>query len=139
MPEAAVATSVVMPKDYKRSFQMCRVMGHEWQHVPELADHPRYRFVKGLQSECIGCGTVRTRWIHANGRKFGNKYEYPDHYQLSRKKDPTLPRSPKVYEWREQYVRSLGFREEDIDSVIEAVKKSPKVTDIATKKKASAS
>lgn len=109
-----MAEASIVPKEYRKSFMICRAMGHEWQHVPELADHPHFRFIKGLQSECLTCGTVRTRWIHANGRRFGNKYEYPHSYQVSKKVDPKIVRAPKTYEWRESYVRTLGFREEDL-------------------------
>ena len=91
MPEA----TEIIPKTYRKTFVLCRAQGHEWQHVPELADHPNYRFIKGLLSECLSCGTVRTRWIHANGRRFGVRYEYPDSAtSCPKKKNPSMIRVP---------------------------------------------
>lgn len=126
MPEA----TEIIPKTYRKQYFLCRAQGHEWQHIPELADHHSFRFVKGLQSECMSCGTVRTRWVHANGRRFGTpNYQYADGYQLSKKKNPELIRQPTMQEWRGKYVRTLGFREEDTNGSAPATKTTRKKID----------
>jgi hypothetical protein len=114
LPKPAIQ---IIPKRYPKKFMQCRSLDHEWSHTPGLVDHPRYYTVKGLLSECLTCGLVRYRWLLANGRRHGMKYEYPHGYQVSPKDNPELIRIPKKHEWRAQYVRTLGFREEQHDEI----------------------
>jgi hypothetical protein len=104
----------IIPKTYPKKFVSCRAQGHEWTHIAGLADHPYFKYIKGLVSECLGCGLVRYRWVLSNGRRYGLKYEYPDGYQISKRDNPEIIRLPMAAEWREKYVRTLGFREENL-------------------------
>jgi hypothetical protein len=110
--QAPVKPTEIYPAGYRKKFVSCRAQGHEWTHITGLADHPHFKYIKGLVSECLGCGLVRYRWVLSNGRRFGLKYEYPEGYQVTTKAYPELIRRPTQNEWRAKHVRTLGFREE---------------------------
>jgi hypothetical protein len=104
--------AVEPPKTYPKDYQSCRANGHEWQHLDGLVDHPEYYTIKGVESECSGCGAVVDRWQYADGRRFGSAtMKYPPGYLLSRK-DPQTPELPTRVDWRRTYVHRLGFRED---------------------------
>lgn len=67
-----------MPTSAQQSYAICRVMGHEWAHIPGAlgGEHGTY----GLRSHCSHCGTKRTKWITRSGAVARGQYEYPKDY-----------------------------------------------------------
>ena len=102
MPKASESRT---PPEYR--YVSCRASGHEWRHQKTLVPHPWMVTVRGRISDCAGCKCVRTKWMHSDGRIWGNRYDYPPGYELGANADDGHRLKP--IDWRSALVIELGF------------------------------